>query len=256
MHILPNPTSGLLKLFEDDAPGATMLVPMLEGRSPAEILVDDLHRPSKCVARNAIRMTFASRDVDQAFLDEALAQLRETGGVALVGSEDGSELWTAASPDAVIERLEFTEFDAEGEGYRRTLSSSPAGMQIREVAPDAFDQCLWRDMLLAFCGTAESFFQHGFGLSLVSGNAVVAEAYAPLLARGTMEIGVITAEDHRGRGYATYIAASVIERCLELGRSVAWSCETDNPASVAIAAKLGFQGRRTYPVYAFRSSKR
>jgi predicted GNAT family acetyltransferase len=70
-----------------------------------------------------------------------------------------------------------------------------------------------------------------------------------------MEIGVMTAEAHRGKGYATRVSAHVIARCLERGASVAWSCETDNPTSIAIARRLGFQDERTYPVLVYRSTK-
>ncbi|MFC2095769.1 GNAT family N-acetyltransferase, partial [Candidatus Bipolaricaulota bacterium] len=66
---------------------------------------------------------------------------------------------------------------------------------------------------------------------------------------------VFTADEHRGKGYATLVSAEVIKRCLGSGLSVFWSCETDNPASAAIARKLGFGEERSYPVYAYRSNK-
>ncbi len=154
-----------------------------------------------------------------------------------------------------MERLEFRSFDPRAAGFRGALGQPLADVELRDVDGASFDRCLWRDMLLAFCGSAEGFLRHGFGISLCRGDEVLAEGYAPLLGRSTMEIGVMTVEAQRGKGYATRVAAHVIDRCLERGFSVAWSCETDNPASAAIARRLGFQNEKSYPVLVYRSTR-
>ena len=255
MYSLSCAKPDLLDLFDGDGPGTAMLFSILEGRGPAEILVDDPDRPTQCLVRNGVRMTFASHGVSQAFLELSLADLRKTGGVVLVRRPDGSEIWTPPEADIEVERIEFTEFDAIEGGYREALRRPLEGIQLREVDAANFEDCLWRDMLLAFCGSAECFLHHGFGLSLCRGDELLAEGYAPLLGRSIMEIGVISAEEHRGQGLATIVSAHVIERCLERGWSVTWSCETDNPASAAVARKLGFRGEQTYPVYGYKSTK-
>ncbi|MCX6100821.1 MAG: GNAT family N-acetyltransferase [Candidatus Bipolaricaulota bacterium] len=88
----------------------------------------------------------------------------------------------------------------------------------------------------------------------LDGEALV-EAYAPLHGRNTIGLGVMTAEAHRGNDYETLVTAHMIDRCLEQGLPVAWSCETENPASASIARKLGFQGERTCPMRVYRSAK-
>jgi RimJ/RimL family protein N-acetyltransferase len=255
MHTVSQATPDLMKLFDEDSPVKSLLFSILEGRTPAEILLDDPERPRRCVVRSAVRFTFASRDVDRDFLDRALTELRRTTGVALVCLPDGSEQWTPPDPDLVVERLGFRDFDPADGGLREALARPLEGMEIREIDRERFDNALWRDMLLGFCGSAERFLEHGLGLALYRGEEVLAWSYAPNRGLSTMEIGVETAEAHRGQGHATFIAAHVISRCLARGWSVAWSCETDNPASAAIARKLGFRGERTYPVYGYRSTK-
>jgi RimJ/RimL family protein N-acetyltransferase len=255
VYTLPQTRPGLLELFDETTPGASMLYPMLEGHCPADIRVDDLAEPEQCLIRNGVGVTFASHGVSQAFLEQALADLRTTRGVGLVSDPEKPLSWTLPPPAAEMERLEFRSFDPQAAGFRTPLGQPLADLELRSLDGASFDRSLWRDMLLAFCGSAEGFLRHGFGISLCRGGEVLAEGYAPLLGRSTMEIGVMTVEAHRGNGYATRVAAHVIDRCLRRGFSVAWSCETDNPASAVIARRLGFQKERTYPVLVYRSTK-
>lgn len=245
----------LAKLFDEDAPSAPMLFPMLEGRCPADIRVDDGAAPTQCLIRNGIGVTFASRAISQAFLEEALTDLRETRGVYLISDPETPRAWNPPPPDLEVERLEFRTFDRRSPGYRDALAEPSDGLELHDMDTVSFERCMWRDEMLGLCGSAEILFCHGFGVLLCRDGEVLAEGYAPLLGRGTMEIGVVTAEEHRGNGYATLVAAHAIARCLRKGLVVAWSCEIDNPASAAIARKLGFGSERTYPMLAYRSTK-
>jgi hypothetical protein len=187
-----------MKLFDEDTPVKSLVFSILEGRTPAEILVDDLEHPRRCVVRSGARFTFASRDVDRGFLGRALNQLRQTAGVALVCPPDRSEPWTPPDPDLVVERLGFRDFDAAGGGLREALARPLEGMEIREIDRKRFENALWRNMLLGFSGSAERFLEHGPGLALYRGDEVLAWSYAPNRGLSTMEIGVETVEAHRG----------------------------------------------------------
>ena len=110
MHTVSQATPDLIKLFDEDTPVKSLLFSILEGRTPAEIVIDDLESPGQCIVRSGAQFTFASRNVDQGFLDRALTELRQTGGVALVGRPDGSERWTPSDPDLAVERLGFRDF--------------------------------------------------------------------------------------------------------------------------------------------------
>jgi GNAT superfamily N-acetyltransferase len=255
VYTLPQTRPELVELFDETTPGATMLYPMLEGRCPAGIRVDDLAKPSQCLIRNGVGVTFASRGISQAFLEEAMADLRATRGVGLVSDPEKPLSWPLPPPVLEMERLEFRSFDRRAAGFRSALDQPLGDLELCSIDGASFERSLWRGMLLAFCGSAESFLRYGFGISLSRGGEVLAEGYAPLLGRSTMEIGVMTAEARRGKGHATRVAAHVIDRCLERGLSVTWSCETDNPASAAIASRLGFENERTYPVLVYRSTR-
>ena len=75
------------------------------------------------------------------------------------------------------------------------------------------------------------------------------------LARNAVCCRPSTGGTHRGKGYATRVSAYVIDQCLERGFSVAWSRETDNPASAAIARRLEFQKEGTDPALVYRSTR-
>jgi RimJ/RimL family protein N-acetyltransferase len=255
MHRLPSPTPALEQLFDPGSPGSAMLYSMLERSTPGEFLVDDPGNPSQCIVRSPSRITYASRGVTQAFFDEALTELRTTAGVALVRAPDHDEAWSPPEPDLIVERLEFLSSPREDGPLSDMLGRAYEGFEIRAIAPEEFKNPLWHDTLLGFSGSAESFFGCGFGLVLRKDGEPIAWTYAPCLGRSAREIGVETAEAHRGKGYATFIAAHAVKECQQRGHRAIWSCETDNPASAAIARKLGFDGERTYRVFAYRSVK-
>lgn len=64
------------------------------------------------------------------------------------------------------------------------------------------------------------------------------------------EIGVVTLEGHRRRGYSSAAASLIIQQLLRQGRVPLWSCGAGNPASIATANKLGFveSHRREYVI--------
>ena len=62
------------------------------------------------------------------------------------------------------------------------------------------------------------------------------------------DIGVVTNEPWRGKGFATAAASIVTKRIQDIGRTAVWSAGEDNAASLRIATKLGFVevSRRVY----------
>jgi predicted GNAT family acetyltransferase len=54
------------------------------------------------------------------------------------------------------------------------------------------------------------------------------------------DIGVVTESAYRGRGLAVLCAAALCRDVKERGRKSSWTTSTDNPASIRVAEKLGF----------------
>ena len=124
--------------------------------------------------------------------------------------------------------------------------SVPKGVAARPMDRNLLAQCQWRDKIETYYGGLDSFLEKSVGICLVEGEEVVSEAYVTSYGRGIAEIGVITQEEHRRKGYATIVCAHLIEACRQRGYGVYWSCDVQNMASVRTAQKLGFQSEGRY----------
>jgi RimJ/RimL family protein N-acetyltransferase len=80
----------------------------------------------------------------------------------------------------------------------------------------------------------------------MQGEAILSEANAGPATRGVIEAGTITDPEQRGRGYATIVSARTVLECERLGYQTYWNCAEDNPASAAIARKLGYRHVEEY----------
>ncbi|MBV7335041.1 GNAT family N-acetyltransferase [Chloroflexi bacterium TSY] len=80
----------------------------------------------------------------------------------------------------------------------------------------------------------------------MKGEELLSEAFAAEAALGMIELGTITAESHRRRGYAMVCCAQLVRECEARGYRTYWSCAKDNPGSARLARKLGHQTEREY----------
>lgn len=69
----------------------------------------------------------------------------------------------------------------------------------------------------------------------------VSFCYAGVIGETLWDIGVDTLEDHRGKGYAGLCVAHLIHHMHALRRAPVWQAVEENPASLRLAAKLGFE---------------
>jgi GNAT superfamily N-acetyltransferase len=80
--------------------------------------------------------------------------------------------------------------------------------------------------------------------------AVAAESNAGPRCRGLLEMGVVTREPFRRRGFGTLVSVAVARACEERGDRVWWNANATNVPSLAIARRLGFSTERRYEVVA------
>ena len=82
--------------------------------------------------------------------------------------------------------------------------------------------------------------KNGFGLALIKDDEIVSEAFACYIGGGFAEIGYITSEKYRGKGYVTLAAAFLMRKCLSRGLVPIASCNAENLASARTCQKLGY----------------
>ena len=250
-----SPDNALLRpLFDTSCPNHPMLFSTLLGHNPGRAFVDDLNQPTQGLVRTADGLNFFSPGSSQAFFDEGLVFSRQLGHVLIVWRA-GSGVITLPKADKVIARCEFPVFDASSPNYVQLLASILAkGFELRTLDLTLLQGCEWKGEIEEYTGSLENFLAHGFGVCLLQQGEIIAEAYAPFVGAGTVEIGAVTHEAGRGRGYGALTCARLIQTCLERGLVPYWSCDADNLASLKLARRLGFQNQADYTIEIYRGN--
>jgi RimJ/RimL family protein N-acetyltransferase len=108
-----------------------------------------------------------------------------------------------------------------------------------------------RGWAFSFWRSLADFERNGFGFCAVTPEAIASWCLTVFAAGDAYELGLATAPEHRGRGLATAVAAACVRQSLACGAIPHWQCEETNPASMAVAAKVGFGQPDRYIAYQF-----
>lgn len=114
---------------------------------------------------------------------------------------------------------------------------------VRELVPDDVALLEAAPPELRGCGfrTSLEMLEEGVvACGLISGR-VIAIGHTSAMSGGYADIGVYTSPDWRGRGFATACASMVANRVQSMGLTPVWSTSDDNPVSIKIAEKIGFE---------------
>jgi len=253
MYDYPADNAALQELFDPNLPNSPALWAVLKGNHLGKAVVDNKQHPSQCVLRTDAVLSYFSQQTSQAFLDEGIAHFRRVGPVWLVWPHSTSCHPPTIEDAEVAHRLEFYEYDPCSEALGEWRRQLPEGYAIKNVNRQLLERCEWRTEMEFYAGSLSNFLSQGIGLCMMRGNEIVVEVYASALGKTRAEIGAITREAYRGRGYATTACAYLIEKCEQQGYQAYWSCEADHKASIRVAQKLGFQQERAYRIYEYGS---
>ena len=122
----------------------------------------------------------------------------------------------------------------------------PAGYRLGVRDEHLFRKSFDYQSTMELFGSVEKVMQHTLGVVILHEGMVACEAATGAPTHGLIEVGVTTAEEHRGRGLATIACARLIEMCEEQGYKTWWDCAKQNIPSVRLAKKLGYQGDPEY----------
>ena len=238
-------------LFDLELPNSPALWAVLKGNYSGKALVDDAQHPTQCVLRTDAALSYFSRQTSQAFLDEAVNRFRKVGPVWLIWPH-GTKLQPPEIEFArIVNRLEFYDYDPNSEVLAKLSGQLPQDCTIQRITCQLFDRCEWRDEMEFYAGSVSNFLEHGIGLCMMREDETIVEAYASALGKTRAEIGAITREAYRGRGYAAIACAFLIKICDDLGFQAYWSCDADHQASIRVAQKLGFRRERAYQIFEY-----
>ena len=236
----------LRALFDEKQPVAIRCFAVLDGSIRGQIWTNDVARPTwGAVQEAAFGTLFLGGRPNARLVHELVEELRQEQGVALA-------LW----PDHPYNQLlpPGPDFDGwELEFTNRPLGASevpdlsvPENCELRAIDATWFERCRYRDHYAAYFGSTERTLEQGFGFCLVREQELLSEAFAADAALGMIEIGTITGEAYRGRGYATVTCAQLIRECEARGYHTYWNCSKENLASAALARRLGHQTEKEF----------
>jgi len=104
------------------------------------------------------------------------------------------------------------------------------------VTPSAF----WLDV--------RQFMEHMHFTVIIDGEPA-STAFTAYRHDDALEIGIETAQKHRGKGLAQVVCAQLIRYCIEQGLEPMWTCRLENTASTNLAGRLGFRETMRLPYY-------
>jgi RimJ/RimL family protein N-acetyltransferase len=112
---------------------------------------------------------------------------------------------------------------------------------FRGIQGQVVPRYFWRD--------ADDFMGRGVGFTVMVEGAPASTAFCAFLKDNKFELGIETARQHRGRGYAVHACKAIIDYCLENGYEPIWSCRLENTGSYNLAQRLGFVPVLYVPYY-------
>jgi GNAT superfamily N-acetyltransferase len=253
-EIAPGPaTASFEPMLPDDAPTRPRAVAVLDGVLAGRAWVDDPAAPSAILLMETADGTvYAGGRLARADIADALAGVETLAGDLIFGfrgADDPMRDLVPGEPYWRGEAIDFTE--------RRV--PDPAGGDVPDrcelVRIDAalLARIEWGEDTIHAFGSAERWAELGVGYALVRDGELLAECLAGPRARGMLEMGVITREGHRGRGYGTLVSRAVAEACEARGDRVWWNANSGNEPSIRIARRIGFARERRYELVALHA---
>jgi RimJ/RimL family protein N-acetyltransferase len=231
------------------------------GRQPSRLFVDDPRRPTGAILCRtyeyflagqpapALRQFVAEAPAEARIFDviHDLDRARRESTIAFYGLVPVGDLWREAlieEFDGALEQIGRRTFRFDGalEQVSALVARIPPGFSVRAVdaaLAERIDREV-NEFIGLFWGGYERFGLGGTGACVVDGERIASVAYAIAVSDREMNIGVETVADYRRRGLATIASRACMAEALARGITPTWDCDDSNPASAALALRLGF----------------
>jgi len=238
---------------------------MIDGNTPAWVYVDHLAAPTAGLMWNrqdAILLAgiFGGAGIDRTLggiIRKEIIPEAQRRGIPQLALQYTPKAWEKYLPTLMGDldyRYAQRRFYATSKVKYDWRAHLPPGLQVRPI-----NRALLKDQEIAnaadiagwvrsFWHSEKHFLDGGFGYYLSRGGAALSWCLSVYASGSHYELGVATALEHRGRGYATIVAAACVEHCDRRGWTPHWHCWEDNRASIAVAQKAGFGNPMGYRV--------
>lgn len=130
------------------------------------------------------------------------------------------------------------------------ITALPKGYELRKIDEHIANNPTLHNVSEDFTSqfrSIDDYVNRGIGYSILYNGEVVCGASSYSIYNDGIEIEVATDLDHRRKGLATVVCATLILDCLEKGRYPNW--DAANSTSVKLAEKLGYVFDKAYDTY-------
>ena len=235
--------------FPADLPARQRLAGVIDGVLAGAIRADNADPPAwVTITELADGTTYVAGTIAPEVLAEVLADLQPASDEIVIGFSGPDDPIRGMVPEAGIQWSGAIDFP---------VRVPPPDDEIRLAVPEGLvvvpmDACLfartawYEDTVTAF-GSVERWLELGLGMALLDAvGELLCDATAGPSIRGAMEMGVRTAPEHRGHGYATLTSRHLARAIEARGLRPLWNANAENEPSIRAARTLGFRDERAY----------
>jgi len=231
------------KLFIKWQPNNSALWCYLNGDINGETYVDNMESPTKAICVIFWGWGFVSDNADIPWIENQIQEICRTNFIQIIWNPKERPEKPEKGLECVVARYNFIEYN---NGVQKNHNND-----IKPLDKGLFEKCQWKEMQLWLYQTPQQFLDKTMGFCAVQENQIVCEAYATFIANNFTELGVITNEKNYRQGLGFSTCSRLLEEVISKGLKPTWSCDQDNPASINLARKLGFQNPIEYEILVY-----
>ncbi|MED1059788.1 GNAT family N-acetyltransferase [Bacillus mycoides] len=214
--------------------------------------VNDLENPT--VAQITVGIfTFYAGDPNAKETEELLRNIPER--ILVIVNSDQWKKRLETFHERKIDKFLRYKFKRNAEVFNRSklqsfITALPKGYELRKIDEHIANNPTLHNVSEDFTSqfrSIDDYVNRGIGYSILYNGEVVCGASSYSIYNDGIEIEVATDLDHRRKGLATVVCATLILDCLEKGRYPNW--DAANSTSVKLAEKLGYVFDKAYDTY-------
>lgn len=236
-------------MFEDF--NNVVLLSYLQGHM-GNAWVNDLENPT--VAQITVGIfTFYAGDPNAKETEELLRNIPER--ILVIVNSDQWKKRLETFHERKIDKFLRYKFKRNAKVFNRSklqsfITALPKGYELRKIDEHIATNPTLHNVSEDFTSqfrSIDDYVNRGIGYSILYNGEVVCGASSYSIYNDGIEIEVATDLDHRRKGLATVVCATLILDCLEKGRYPNW--DAANSTSVKLAEKLGYVFDKAYDTY-------
>lgn len=186
----------------------------------------------------------------QVYPDDWNSKLLTSLGNQLLTKKQKDEGRIPESGFVKIEEQTRVNFKFDPNIYNEFRKRNPeCGAEIFRTQEDEFQNMPGTVVPMYFWQNASQFLNDGIGFSLRFNGELACTAFSAFIDNSQLELGIESASQFRGKGFAMHTCAALIDYCLENNYEPVWSCRLENTGSYLLAQKLGFVPVHYHPFY-------